>query len=191
MLTLITGGARSGKSAQALKLAGPFPSRVFVATAQAFDDEMTRRIEAHQEERRGAFETLEEPMELATALRRIPPSVDVVVVDCLTVWLGNLTYAAEQRGEAWLTEPRESQSVMDFLDLLGTTLPWHLVLVSNELGMGLVPMEPMGRAFRDLAGRVNQEVARRAQQVLFMVSGLPMTVKAPSDGMGVSDGNGR
>lgn len=181
MLTLITGGARSGKSAQALELAEPFPSRMFVATAQAFDTEMARRIEAHQEERRGAYETIEEPLELTVALRKIPPSVDVVVVDCLTVWLGNLTYEAEQRGDVWPTGPRDSRPVMDFLDLLEEPMPWHLILVSNELGMGLVPIEPMGRAFRDLAGRVNQEAARRAGQVLFMVSGLPMTVKAPSD----------
>ena len=176
MLTLITGGARSGKSRHALELAQPFSERAFIATAQAFDNEMGRRIEAHQQERADTFITVEEPLEPASALDSFALTTEVVVLDCLTLWLGNLVYRAEQEGRAWPSRPDDEGSISRFLRRLDGDLPFHLIVVSNELGMGLVPPEPMGRAFRDLAGWVNQEVARRADRVLLMVSGLPLEI---------------
>ena len=187
MITLITGGARSGKSRYALQLAEPYRARTFLATATAFDDEMRKRIADHQEERAGTFQTVEEPHFLARALEDLPADTEVVVVDCLTVWLGNLMYQAEQQQEkqkehhpdAFPTVPEDCAAVLDFLHKLDSELSFHLILVSNELGMGLVPPEPMARAFRDLAGRVNQEVAGRADRVLLMVSGLALEIPIP------------
>lgn len=186
MLTLITGGARSGKSRHALELAescsGSNSSRAFIATAQAIDDEMRRRIADHQNERRGAYQTIEEPIELAAALDAVPAETEVAIVDCLTLWMGNLVFRAEQgqaeQGGAPLeTEMSALPAVRDFLKRLDAGLPYHLLVVTNELGMGLVPADPMSRAFRDLAGRLNQEVARRADRVILMVSGLPLSVR--------------
>ena len=182
MLTLITGGARSGKSRYALELAEAFAHRAFLATAEAFDEEMRRRIEAHREERSGAFFTVEEPLELARSLGELPPETEVVVVDCLTVWLGNLMYHANPGVLPAGDEARHFRQTRELLERIDAGLPYDLILVGNELGMGLVPAEAESRAFRDLAGRLNQEIARRADRVVLMVSGLPLDVPVPPGG---------
>ena len=169
-ITLITGGGRSGKSRHALDLARAHQGkRGFVATAEPFDEEMRERIKRHREERGDSFLTIEEPLDPGGALISLPDDVEVTVVDCLTVWLGNLMH---HRGN----EDGDYSEVNRFLSLLDAP-PCHLVIVSNEVGMGIIPHEGLARRFRDLAGLVNQEVARRADCVILMVSGIPITVK--------------
>jgi adenosylcobinamide kinase/adenosylcobinamide-phosphate guanylyltransferase len=167
VITFVTGGARSGKSRYALGIAaGPRYHRpVFIATAEPFDAEMEDRIQRHREERDARFFTIEEPVDLAGALRRIPPGTDVVIIDCLTVWLGNLLH----RGGA-------DEEMERFLSVLDDP-PFPLVVVSNEVGLGGIAMSPMGRTFVDLLGRLNQEVAGRAERAVMMVSGLPLVLK--------------
>jgi len=165
---LLTGGARSGKSKRALELALGYPNPAFLATAEATDPEMSRRIMDHQAEREGQFFTFEEPVNLTWALNQMPKNTGVVVIDCLTLWVNNLLF---QFGE------QTSYSQMDdFLNLLEYP-PVPLVIVTNELGMGLVPPDKLSRVFRDLAGRLNQQVADRADEVYLMVCGLPVAVK--------------
>ncbi len=168
-IILVTGGARSGKSRYALDRAEGATKRAFIATAEPADDEMRRRISRHQEERGSGYHTVEEPLDPAAALRRIPADTEVAVMDCLTVWLGNLMHhrprAADDYAEAGA-----------FLEALKTP-PCELVIVSNEVGMGLVPETALGRRFRDLAGQINQAVATAADEVVFMVSGVPLVTK--------------
>lgn len=142
---------------------------VFVATAEPFDGEMERRIQRHQMERGSEFVTLEEPYDLARALGCVELETRVVVVDCLTVWLGNLMH---RHGE----KTNEYPEVKAFLEGLGK-FPYELIVVSNELGMGVVPDNEMSRRFRDIAGMVNQRVARAADEMVLMVSGIPLSVK--------------
>ncbi len=165
-LTLVLGGARSGKSAHAegLASAGAGPWH-YLATGQAFDEEMRDRIAAHRARREQGWQTIEAPHELAATLEAVPAG-QAVLVDCLTLWLSNRMLAGadfEAEGErlaAVLGAPRG---------------PW--VAVANEVGLGIVPDNALARQFRDAAGRLNQKVAARADRVLFMVAGLAMTVK--------------
>jgi adenosylcobinamide kinase / adenosylcobinamide-phosphate guanylyltransferase len=168
-VVLITGGARSGKSRYALTRTASATKRAFIATAECTDDEMRLRIDRHREERGSAFLTLEEPLDLASALGRIPTDTEVTVVDCLTVWLGNLMHYRSNDTDDYV-------EVRAFLEAVETP-PCRLIIVSNEVGMGLVPETAMGRRFRDLAGQVNQAVAAVADEVVFMVSGVPVITK--------------
>ncbi len=171
---LVTGGARSGKSAYALSVASGYAGgKAFVATAEPFDDEMRERAESHRRERGGAFLTVEEPFDPARALRSLPAGVMVAVVDCLTVWIGNLMH----RGGSLADEFPEAASLMKILE----DPPMDLVLVTNEVGMGVVPSNDMARRFRDVAGRINREAAARADRVVLMVCGIPVTVKGAND----------
>jgi adenosylcobinamide kinase/adenosylcobinamide-phosphate guanylyltransferase len=173
-VTLVTGGARSGKSRYALELAAPYPQRAFVATAEAIDDEMRDRIRRHRDERGEFYATVEEPVDLAAALGRLPAGTGVAVVDCLTVWLGNLVY---RRGEGnAAAELGDLPEVGAFLAAVSAP-PCSLVLVSNEVGLGVVPENALARGYVDLLGRINQEVAARAERVVFLVSGLPLALK--------------
>ena len=168
-VTLVTGGARSGKSRYAMERALKYQKRVFIATAQVTDKEMGERIERHRRDRGDLFVTVEEPLDLAGAIDALPSDTQVALVDCLTLWLGNLFHYL---GDVDLDTPQ----VGNFLGLLENP-PCSLILVTNELGMGLVPPDALSRRFRDLAGLVNQEVARRAHEVVFMVCGVPMVIK--------------
>lgn len=164
-ITFITGGARSGKSRYALGIAANSERPAFIATAEPFDAEMEERIRRHREERDARFFTIEEPVDLAGALRRIPPGTDLVIIDCLTVWLGNLLHRGAAEGE-----------IERFLSALADP-PCPLVVVSNEVGLGGIAISPIGRIFADLLGRLNQEVAARAERAVMMVSGLPLMLK--------------
>ena len=162
-LTLILGGARSGKSAFAERLveSAGLPM-TYLATAEALDDEMAARIATHKE-RRNDWNTIEEPRDVAVALARVPLG-NAILLDCLTLWLSNLMHAGD----------------VDITDMV-TSLkqaPGPLVCVSNEVGMGLVPDTALGREFRDLQGTLNAAVAAAADQVLFVAAGLPLTLKA-------------
>ncbi|NTW55657.1 MAG: bifunctional adenosylcobinamide kinase/adenosylcobinamide-phosphate guanylyltransferase [Chlorobiaceae bacterium] len=165
----VTGGARSGKSSYALRIADDYRNRVFLATAEPFDEEMERRIERHREERHDTYLTLEEPVYLERSLKELPPGCDVVLLDCLTVWAGNLmhhfgtTQEIEERIEA-------------FLDVISSP-PCDMVLVSNEVGMGIVPENSMARMFRDIAGTINQKVASLSDEAYLLCSGMPLKLK--------------
>jgi adenosylcobinamide kinase / adenosylcobinamide-phosphate guanylyltransferase len=171
-LTLVLGGARSGKSRHAEALARETGlKRVYVATAQAFDDEMRERISRHQVDRSGdGWTTVEEPFDLALALAGASGPETVVLVDCLTLWLSNLM----------LTDRDIERGCDALLAALGAT-KGPVILVSNEVGLGIVPETPLGRRFRDAQGRLNQHVARIADRVIFVAAGLPLILK-PSPG---------
>lgn len=168
MKELILGGARSGKSALAQLRALESGRLVnYVATAQARDEEMAARILRHQQERPPHWNLVEEPVHLAKVLREQAHAGTLILVDCLTLWLSNLL----QVGEGVLQQEREA--------LLKTMekLPGHLILVSNETGLGVVPMGELTRRFVDEAGWLHQDVARRCDRVTLTVAGLPITLK--------------
>lgn len=165
---VVGGGARSGKSAFALAYARRLGARrAFLATAEALDDEMEARIRRHREERGGAFTTIEAPRDLPGALERLA-GVDVAVVDCLTLWLSNLLVA----GAA-------ASAIDEEVEALAAALArrrFHTIIVTNEVGMGLVPETPLGRAFRDVTGRAHQRLARAADEIFLAALGLVLRV---------------
>ncbi|MER9971885.1 bifunctional adenosylcobinamide kinase/adenosylcobinamide-phosphate guanylyltransferase [Mesorhizobium sp. M0060] len=166
-LTLVIGGARSGKSAHAERLVTACPAPwSYIATAQAYDEEMHQRIALHRSRRGGAgWTTIEAPLDLAGAIEALPDGRPVLI-DCLTLWLTN-QMLAEHDFEA------ECQKLADVLSRQRG--PWFVV--SNEVGQGIVPDNALARQFRDAAGRLNQDVAAVADTVLLMVAGLPLKVK--------------
>ncbi len=164
---LIIGGARSGKSLHAEDLALAHRGRrIYIATAEAGDEEMALRIAAHRARRGAAWSTVEEPLELISALRGVAAEDGFVLVDCLTLWLSNLMHARRDVGA-------EVEALCDAMK----ALPGTICIVSNEVGLGIVPDTPLGRYFRDEAGFANQMVAAEADEVLFMVAGLPLRLK--------------
>jgi adenosylcobinamide kinase / adenosylcobinamide-phosphate guanylyltransferase len=168
-LILVLGGAASGKSQAALDLAGQIGPRAFVATGQALDQEMKIRIERHQATRASNWETVEIPIDLAEWFNKSSHIYQVIILDCLTLWLSNL------RGRR-LNDKAVSEATADLLRAIRMTEA-RVVIVSNELGLGLVPATKPVRAFRDLAGRVNQQVAAEADEVYLTISGLPLRLK--------------
>lgn len=161
-LVVLLGGARSGKSARAMKLAAEAGAPVvFVATGEGRDEEMATRIDAHRRERPAGWTTIEEPLELRVALAAAPAG-STVIVDCLSLWVANLL----ERGR----EPDDVAPVA--AARLGMT-----IAVSNEVGLGIVPDTPLGRAFRDAQGRLNMRMAERADRVILMTAGLPLVLK--------------
>lgn len=168
-VTLVIGGARSGKSSYAETLGCSLTDRpIYLATAEITDEEMRLRIERHRKQREGKFSlTVEEPLELATALEKIGPS-PVVLVDCVTVWMGNLLYH-----EGLSDRYRQVEELLDYC----THPSQRLLIVSNEVGSGIVPADPMSRHFRDHAGWLNQSLARIADTVVWVVAGIPVTIK--------------
>lgn len=168
-MTLLTGGSRSGKSRYALEIASLYSRKAFIATAEPFDDEMRSRISHHREERGFDYVTIEEPIDLAGAIRSLPADTEVAVVDCLTVWIGNLMYRVGEDVESY-------PQIDDLLRILESP-PCDLVLVTNEVGMGIIPDNAMSRRYRDLAGSLNQRVASAADRVIVTISGIPLTLK--------------
>jgi adenosylcobinamide kinase / adenosylcobinamide-phosphate guanylyltransferase len=169
-IIFVVGGARSGKSAHALELTEGFSRRIFIATAEAFDDEMHDRIVRHQAERGGGWETVEEPLDLAGAVRDIDDASAVAVVDCLTVWLGNLMHRDPSISP-------DSAPISAFLEALQNMRAARVIVVTNEVGMSIVPENALARRYRDLAGGVNQRVAAVADRLLLVVCGQVLTVK--------------
>ena len=165
---LVLGGARSGKTAFAERLAIRSGSKpAYLATAEALDSEMRDRVATHQRGRAGRFTTIEEPLALSEALIGAADKHDVVLVDCLTLWITNLLVA--------------NQNVAGAVEELGATLlqvdSARIILVSNEVGLGIVPDNAMARIFRDLAGSAHQRLAEICEDVYFVAAGLPMTLK--------------
>ncbi len=167
-MALVLGGARSGKSAFAESLAREQGRGIYVATAERVDEEMARRIEAHRARRGEDWHTVEAPLELAEAIRREGSPHACLLVDCLSVWLGNLLHHRRCVDSA-------CTALLDSLrDAAGP-----VVLVANEVGLGIVPDNATARVFRDHAGRLNQSVATLAERVYFVAAGLPLTLKGP------------
>jgi len=165
-LTLVLGGARSGKSAHAEQLVERLaPPWSYLATAQAWDDEMVERIALHRSRRGEGWQTLDAPHDLAGALVALPPGRPVLV-DCLTLWLSNRMLADAD-------VPAESAALAEAL----ASRDGPTVAVSSEVGLSIVPDNALARRFRDAQGRLNQMIAARADAVVFMVAGLPMRVK--------------
>lgn len=180
-LIFITGGARSGKSDFALKLTQDIGGAVlFVATATPGDQEMRQRIAEHQARRPSSWRTLEEPLNLADAIAAHEKDAQVVVIDCLNFWVFNVLAATSPQGPE---EPDLTAAQARIAGDLGALHDWFraspasLIVVSNEVGMGLVPPYPSGRAFRDLLGWANQFVATRATQVYLLLAGIPIELK--------------
>jgi Adenosyl cobinamide kinase/adenosyl cobinamide phosphate guanylyltransferase len=171
MVIFVTGGARSGKSdfgqGMAEKLGG---KRLFLATAQAFDEEMSLRIKNHREQRGSRWNTLEEPVYIGRALRSAAGLYDTVLVDCLTVWMSNLLLKYPDQDE------KISEIVDDFfLNMKG--FKGTIIVVSNEVGMGIVPDNKPARLYRDRLGFLNQRMAKGADQVYVLFSGIPFKIK--------------
>jgi adenosylcobinamide kinase/adenosylcobinamide-phosphate guanylyltransferase len=165
-MTLVLGGARSGKSLYAEGLVtGAPPPWIYVATAEALDEEMAERIAAHRARRDRRWQTIEAPLELPGALAEVPCGASVLI-DCVTLWLSNLLL----RGADIEEETKR------FEIALGLS-PTATVIVANEVGFGIVPDNALARRFRDLQGRLNQRLAARADRVILMVAGLPLLVK--------------
>ena len=166
-LTFILGGSRSGKSSFALDCASKLPgSKAFIATAQAFDEEMKERIERHKKERSEDWKTFEEPTALPQLISGISEEHDVIIVDCLTLWLSNLIM-------------NDATVDADIESLLSAAVPCHssIFVVSNEVGMGIVPENALARRFRDLAGTLNRRVAEIANDVYLVAAGIPLKIK--------------
>ncbi len=193
-LALILGGARSGKSRLALRLAAAKPApRLYVATAQPGDPEMAARIERHRRERGPEWDTWEVPLHLPTALAEVPGAYQAILVDCLTMWISNVLISQqpppemEPVGDTWWEKPtlppaweerRQEWQVLcqRFFSVLAS-LATPLVLVSNEVGWGIVPDHPLTREFRDRVGWLHQRLAEMADLVILVAAGLPMILK--------------
>ncbi len=174
-VTLVLGGVRSGKSRWAQELAEKSERVAYVATAQARDAEMCAKIRRHQEDRPAHWQTLEEPLELARVLIDNGEKFDLLLVDCLTVFVSNLMEAVQ-------TDAASMERRLDaFLEAL-RLVPAAVVLVSNEVGSGVVPPYPAGRVYRDALGELNQRMAAIADNVVLMVAGLPLTLKGSIGG---------
>lgn len=182
MLTLILGGARSGKSAYAEKLAQQASKQVsYLATAQALDAEMQARISHHQVRRPPAWRIVEEPLALAASLQALDAENTVIIVDCLTLWLTNLLYSIPQSEHGPVhTPPRFVQERAALLEIL-PRLQAEVIFVSNEVGMGITPIAASARWFVDEAGRLHQALASVVDRVVFVAAGLPLVMKGAKE----------
>ena len=187
MLILVTGGSRSGKSGFALELAEQYDGpRIFLATAQPFDDEMARRIAAHQRARPAGWVVREEPVMVPETLAASLHGARTVIVDCVTVWMANLLLADDHFDEG--AAAARAAALVSCARAAGADVKsasgGAVIVVTNEVGSGIVPDNAISRRFRDCAGRANQVIARAADEVYFMVSGIPMRIK-PRGGDGM------
>jgi adenosylcobinamide kinase/adenosylcobinamide-phosphate guanylyltransferase len=165
---LVLGGARSGKTAFAERLAMRYGTRpAYLATAEALDAEMRERVATHRRVRAGRFETIEEPIALSEALVAAHQTHDLILVDCLTLWITNMLIANTDVASA----------VEELVATLDTIESSRVILVSNEVGLGIVPDNAMARTFRDLAGSAHQRLAEICADVYFIAAGLPLTLK--------------
>ncbi|MFN3504696.1 MAG: bifunctional adenosylcobinamide kinase/adenosylcobinamide-phosphate guanylyltransferase [Caldimicrobium sp.] len=173
MVVFVLGGAKSGKTKWALNYAQSLKNiqkYYYLATALPLDEEMEEKINRHREERGALWQSIEEPLYITQRIRDIKDAFTVILIDCLTLWVSNLLYF--------------SKNVDDFLEELLEEVEnyrgsekSYLIFVSNEIGLGLVPYNPLGREFRELLGWINQEIAKRAEEVYFILAGLPLKLK--------------
>lgn len=184
--TLVTGGARSGKSSFAELLAVQTKHPViYIATAQIWDEEMARRVRKHRQQRPSSWRLIEEPLNIRDTLAQLKAEEGVILLDCVTLWLSNLLIAkqAEQTKDETQTELQnesgESQILAAVREVarLAQDIKPSVIFVTNEVGQGIVPENPLARAYRDLAGQVNQILAQSADHVYLVVAGLPLEIK--------------
>lgn len=173
-IILITGGARSGKSRHAQQLGESLPGKkLFIATCPVIDAEMGKRIERHRQDRQGAgWQTVEETINLAQALTA-NPAAEVVLIDCLTLWINNLLFTDAGN---MLDEDAVSVQVSKLLAACAAR-PGVVIMVTNEVGLGIVPENILARRYRDLVGRCNQEIAAIADKVIMSICGIPVNIK--------------
>jgi len=178
MLTLIVGGARSGKSRAAQSLCAKGARVAYIATARIEDEEMRSRIARHRGSRPSEWLTIEEPLAVSDAVRLHAPRMDFILLDCLTIWLSN--FCGERRSSTF--GELESAASAEIERVIAAAESTHLVVVSNEVGCGIVPETPLGRLFRDLHGLANQQVAGIADFVYLTVAGIPLRIKPAGEG---------
>jgi adenosylcobinamide kinase/adenosylcobinamide-phosphate guanylyltransferase len=168
-ITLILGGARSGKSRYAESLAVRHKGQsIYVATAEITDEEMRERIRRHRQERGTKWQTIEAPLDLIAVLNEVDRAGSFTLIECLTVWINNLIYYK-----------KDVASEVDRLQARLAKAKGHVVFVANEVGLGIVPDNALARRFRDEAGRANQAIAQAADEVVFIAAGVPMVLKKP------------
>lgn len=169
-IIFITGGARSGKSEFALKTAESMgQKKVYIATAESLDDEMRERIEMHRKQRGNDWHTIEEPRNLANVFESLQSKYDIALVDCLTLWISNL-----------MGDGLADEAIFKNADIVSRevdNVKCSIIFVSNEVGMGIVPENPLARRFRDIAGKVNQTIASISDEVYYMVAAIPVKIK--------------
>ncbi|MGD9034577.1 MAG: bifunctional adenosylcobinamide kinase/adenosylcobinamide-phosphate guanylyltransferase, partial [Desulfobacteraceae bacterium] len=169
-IIFVTGGCRSGKSRFALEYANKhFKSKMFFATAPALDDEMKKRIKAHQEARGPEWAAIEEKTEIANAVASIETKYEVILLDCMTLWLSNLIMAGEPESQIFSRTEAFIEAIQK--------IPQSVIIVSNEVGYGIVPVNDIARQYRDIMGTVNQRLAACADVVVWTVVGLPQVIK--------------
>jgi len=176
-LIFITGGARSGKSDFAEKMANSLGKSVaYLATGQPLDDEMKIRIKKHKDRRRNNWKTFEEPIKIKELINRLGLEKEVILIDCLTLLTSNLLLRKENKVEdsKW---QEEILSEIKKLAEISYKVPAQVIIVSNEVGMGVVPDNTLGRVYRDILGRANSIIAKKADEVFMMVSGIPLKIK--------------
>ena len=170
-ISLIVGGARSGKSVYALECAEKdYTKRVFIATATIIDNEMKKRIEEHQKDRGNGYQTVEEDIYLVEAIGKVADTADVIVIDCMTVWLGNIFYHCGD----------DDVAVREWVDKFAEYLPGlacDVIVVSNEVGCGIVPNNDLARSYRDMSGYMNKRIAEKADSVYLCSCGIPVKIK--------------
>jgi len=181
MLYFVTGGARSGKShfAEDLaksKLKSDSGRMAYIATGIAMDEEFRQRIAQHRQQRGRDFQTYEAPLAIDSCLELATAQHRIIIVECLTTWLGNLFHTMADRGFAEI-EQAADQTVANFLSVAAANQSSSIIVVGNELGMGLVPPDPASRAYRDVHGRINRRIALAADAAWLLVSGLPIKLK--------------
>ena len=194
-IIFITGGARSGKSSFALREAEKIEGgKLFVATAEALDGEMKERIQKHKDERGKDWQTVEEPLDIINILQGLDSRYNVVLIDCLTLWLSNMITGQENYGASQLNKSGSQRNKEDYEGIAGpeidkltnalkelrrsdSHLPSNIIIVSNEVGMSIVPDNKLARAFRDIAGSMNQKIAGISDEVYLVVSGIPVKIK--------------
>jgi adenosylcobinamide kinase/adenosylcobinamide-phosphate guanylyltransferase len=169
-MIFITGGCRSGKSRYALSYANQhFSKKLFLATCEVLDEEMAQRIENHKKMRGPEWQTVEEPVNIIDKIKKEGADSEVILIDCLTLWLYNLLMK-------WDDDSRIKEETETLIDMLKKS-DASFILVSNEVGMGIVPADPLSRRYRDLLGTMNQRIAEALDTVIFMVSGIPIFLK--------------
>lgn len=172
-ITLLTGGARSGKSRYSLELAEKTDcKRAFIATSASIDEEMEKRIIAHKAEREGRYDTFEEQFHIEDVIERLVKDYDVAVLDCLSTWLGNIYYQNDDNEEK---AKERVDKLLRFLE--DNKLNLNLIIVTNEVGAGIIPENALARSYRDLLGYLNRRIATFADEVILSVCGIPMKIK--------------
>jgi len=169
-MIFVTGGCRSGKSRYALHYANQhFSNKLFLATCEVLDEEMAQRIENHKKMRGLEWRTVEEPVDIIDKIKKVGADSEVILIDCLTLWLYNVL----MKWDSDLRIMQETETLVDTLKKSDASF----IVVSNEVGMGIVPADPLSRRYRDLLGTMNQRIAEALDTVIFMVSGIPIFLK--------------